>query len=43
MGLLVSALGAIVLAAGFSLSAIASIGSAAALLVFMLVTLAHFT
>jgi amino acid transporter len=42
MGLLVSALGAIVLAAGFSLSAIASIGSAAALLVFMLVTLAHF-
>ena len=42
MGLLVSALGAIVLAAGFSLSAIASIGSAAALLVFMIVTLAHF-
>jgi amino acid transporter len=41
-GLLVSAVGAIVLAAGFSLSAIASIGSAAALLVFMLVTLAHF-
>jgi hypothetical protein len=42
MGLLVSALGAIVLAAAFSLNAIASIGSAAALLVFMLVTLAHF-
>jgi amino acid transporter len=42
MGLLVSAVGAMVLAAGFSLSAIASIGSAAALLVFMLVTLAHF-
>jgi hypothetical protein len=42
MGLLVSAAGAIILTAGFSLTSIASIGSAAALLVFMLVTLAHF-
>jgi amino acid transporter len=42
MGLLASAAGAIVLTVGFSLTAIASIGSAAALLVFMLVTLAHF-
>jgi amino acid transporter len=42
IGLMSSALGAIVLAVVFSLSAIASIGSAAALLVFMLVTLAHF-
>ena len=42
MGLLVSALGAIVLTVGFSLDAIASIGSAAALLVFSLVTVAHF-
>ena len=41
MGLVVSAACAIVLAAGFSLTAIASIGSAAALLVFMLVTIAH--
>jgi amino acid transporter len=42
MGLLISAAGAIVLTVGFSLTAIASIGSAAALLVFMLVTVAHF-
>jgi amino acid transporter len=42
MGLLVSAAGAIILTVGFGLTAIASIGSAAALLVFMLVTLAHF-
>jgi amino acid transporter len=42
MGLLLSAAGAILLAVLFGLSAIASIGSAAALLVFMLVTLAHF-
>jgi L-asparagine transporter-like permease len=42
MGLLICAAGAIVLTAGFSLTAIASIGSAAALLVFMLVTVAHF-
>jgi amino acid transporter len=41
MGLVLSAACAIVLAAGFSLTAIASIGSAAALLVFMLVTVAH--
>jgi amino acid transporter len=41
-GLLVSAAGAIILTAAFSLTSIASIGSAAALLVFMLVTLAHF-
>jgi amino acid transporter len=41
MGLVVSAACAIVLAAGFGLTAIASIGSAAALLVFMLVTIAH--
>lgn len=42
MGLLVSAAGAIILTVGFSLTSIASIGSAAALLVFMLVTVAHF-
>lgn len=42
MGLLVSAAGAVILTVGFSLTAIASIGSAAALLVFMLVTVAHF-
>jgi amino acid transporter len=42
MGLLLSAAGAIILAAGFSLTAIASIGSAAALLIFMLATVAHF-
>jgi amino acid transporter len=42
MGLVVSAAGAIILTVGFGLSAIASIGSAAALLVFMLATLAHF-
>jgi amino acid transporter len=41
-GLLVSAAAAIVLAAGFDLSSIASIGSAIALLVFTLVTAAHF-
>jgi amino acid transporter len=42
MGLLISAAGAIVLTAGFGLTAIASIGSAAALLIFMLITVAHF-
>ena len=42
MGLVISAAGAIVLTVGFGLTAIASIGSAAALLVFLLVTLAHF-
>jgi amino acid transporter len=42
LGLLLSAAGAIVLTVGFSLTAIASIGSAAALLVFILVTVAHF-
>jgi amino acid transporter len=41
VGLLVTAGGAIVLAVGFGLSAIASIGSAAALMVFFLVTVAH--
>jgi L-asparagine transporter-like permease len=41
MGLVVSATCAIILAAAFSLTAIASIGSAAALLVFTLVTVAH--
>jgi amino acid transporter len=41
MGLVVSAACAIILAAGFGLTAIASIGSAAALLVFTLVTTAH--
>jgi amino acid transporter len=41
-GLLVTAAVAIVLAAGFDLSSIASIGSAIALLVFTLVTAAHF-
>jgi len=41
-GLLVTAAAAIVLAAGFDLSSIASIGSAIALLVFTLVTAAHF-
>jgi amino acid transporter len=41
-GLLVTAVVAIVLAAGFDLSSIASIGSAIALLVFTLVTAAHF-
>jgi amino acid transporter len=41
MGLLVSAAGAVILTVGFDLGAIASIGSAAALLVFMLVTVAH--
>jgi amino acid transporter len=40
-GLLVTALVAIVLAVGFDLSAIASIGSAIALLVFTLVTIGH--
>jgi amino acid transporter len=42
MGLLVTAAAAIVLAVGFDLSSIASIGSAIALLVFTLVTAAHF-
>jgi amino acid transporter len=42
MGLLLSAAGAIILTVGFGLTAIASIGSAAALLVFMLATVAHF-
>jgi amino acid transporter len=42
MGLLLSAAGAIILTVGFGLTAIASIGSAAALLVFLLVTVAHF-
>jgi amino acid transporter len=42
LGLLISAAGAVVLTIGFSLTAIASIGSAAALLVFMLITVAHF-
>jgi amino acid transporter len=41
-GLLVTAAVAIVLAAGFNLSSIASLGSAIALLVFTLVTAAHF-
>jgi amino acid transporter len=41
VGLVVSAAGAILLAVGFGLGAIASIGSAAALLVFLLATLAH--
>ena len=41
-GLLITAAVAIVLAAGFDLSSIASIGSAIALLVFTLVTAAHF-
>jgi hypothetical protein len=41
-GLLITAAAAIVLAAGFDLSSIASIGSATALLVFTLVTAAHF-
>ena len=41
MGLLVTSLAAIVLAVGFDLSAIASLGSAIALLVFALVTAGH--
>ena len=41
VGLLITAAGALVLAVGFSLSAIASIGSAAALLIFLIVTVAH--
>jgi amino acid transporter len=41
-GLLITAATAIVLAVGFDLSSIASIGSAIALLVFTLVTAAHF-
>jgi hypothetical protein len=43
MGLVVSAAGAIVLTVGYGLAAIASIGSAAALLVFLLVTDAKHT
>ena len=42
MGLLVTAAAAIVLAVGFDLSSIASLGSAIALLVFTLITAAHF-
>jgi amino acid transporter len=42
MGLLITAAVAIVLAVGFDLSSIASIGSAIALLVFTLITAAHF-
>jgi amino acid transporter len=42
MGLLITAAVAIVLAAGFNLTSIASLGSAIALLVFTLVTAAHF-
>jgi amino acid transporter len=41
-GLLITAAAAIVLAVGFDLSSIASIGSAIALLVFTLITAAHF-
>jgi amino acid transporter len=41
VGLVVTALVAIVLAAGFDLTAIASIGSAVALAVFMFITVAH--
>jgi amino acid transporter len=41
-GLLITAAAAIVLAAGFDLSSIASLGSAIALLVFTLITAAHF-
>jgi amino acid transporter len=41
VGLLITAAAAAVLAVGFSLSAIASIGSAAALLVFFVVTVGH--
>jgi hypothetical protein len=42
VGLLITAAGAMALAVGFSLTAIASIGSAAALLIFFLVTVGHF-
>jgi L-asparagine transporter-like permease len=42
VGLLLTALIAIVLSVGFDLSAIASIGSAIALLVFALITVGHF-
>ena len=42
VGLLITAAGAVVLAVEFSLTAIASIGSAAALLIFFLVTVGHF-
>jgi amino acid transporter len=41
MGLVLTAAGAVILTVGFGLTAIASIGSAAALLVFLLTTLAH--
>ena len=41
VGLLITAAGAVLLAVGFSLTAIASIGSAAALLIFTLVTVGH--
>ena len=42
VGLLITAAGAVALAVGFSLTAIASDGSAAALLIFFLVTVGHF-
>jgi hypothetical protein len=42
MGLLISVAGAIILTVCFGLTAIASIGSAAALLIFVLITAAHF-
>jgi L-asparagine transporter-like permease len=41
VGLLITAAGAVLLAVGFSLTAIASIGSAAALLIFTMVTVGH--
>lgn len=41
VGLLITAAAAVALAVGFGLTAIASIGSAAALLIFMLVTIGH--
>jgi amino acid transporter len=41
VGLLITGAGSLALALGFGLTAIASIGSAAALLIFMLITIAH--
>jgi amino acid transporter len=41
VGLLITGIAAAIMAVGFSLSAIASIGSAVALLIFMLVTIGH--
>ena len=41
IGLVLTAVGSLALAIGFGLTAIASIGSAAALLIFMLITVAH--